>query len=420
MNLIENNPFRILGVISNATAKEILEAQTFLERYLEVGKSADLKFDMTPPLKTLNRSKEIISNAKNKIHSDFDKFSHSIFWFVNGSSIDKIALKKLSDTKDLKSASETFKKGSRDFTISKNTFSSIINYSTLEILSFLQEKNDERLINALKLKFDVINDLKIFKLLENLVTSASGKTNHKDFIKRYVDSVRVLLNELLPKKNQNKLLSKIFSHDKSIIGDINETMINSLLESINDSIFPLKEFIAKQRLKTDSQIISSKSAIIKRLKSVITLTKSDFNELLKLTSNNDFRFTNKLNELYETVNAALVMLFNLEQQKVIDAAQYSMNSTINSISFAAYIKVLKEAKESLSSVDCAIKSNISRNLEVISSVNSQLLELKRKINDSYGSYSSGGSSSESSSENEGCLVIGFVIFIIYCIVMANS
>ena len=45
MNLIEKNPFRVLGVISNASAKEILESQTFLERYLEVDKSADLGKD---------------------------------------------------------------------------------------------------------------------------------------------------------------------------------------------------------------------------------------------------------------------------------------------------------------------------------------------------------------------------------------
>ena len=141
MNLIENNPFRVLGVISNASAKEILESQTFLERYLEVGKSADLKFDMSPPLKTLERTKEMISSSKNQIHADIDKLSYSVFWFVNGSSIDKIALKKLSETKNLTSAFETFKKGSRDFSVSKSTFTSIINYSTLQMLNYLVDNN---------------------------------------------------------------------------------------------------------------------------------------------------------------------------------------------------------------------------------------------------------------------------------------
>ena len=425
MKLIENNPFRVLGVISNASAKEILESQTFLERYLEVDKSADLKFDMSPPLGLLKRTKSMISNAKNQIHSDIDKLSYSIFWFVNGSSIDKIALKKLSETKNLISAYETFKQGSRDFSVSKSTFTSIINYSTLQMLNYLEDNDEESLKNSLKLKFDVINDIKAFKLFENLVTSVSGKINHKDFVDRYIDNVKILLKEIFPKKNQNKLLSEIFSHDKSIFGNIQETMINSLLESITEKLYPLQEFIVKQKQKTDYQIISSKSAIIKRIKFVIQDTKSDFKELLKLTSAKDFRYSNKLNELYEAVNSGVVMLFNLEQQKLIDAVQYGTNTTIKSISFAAYVKVLREAKNSMSSSDCAIKSTLLKNLEVISSTNNQLLDLKRNINDSYhydspfpsGGYSSGGYSSSSSSDDDGCVFVGIIIFII--ILLAN-
>ena len=94
MNIIENNPFRILGIISNASAKEIKEAETFILRYLDIGKSANLKFDITPPLNNIERNSKIIANAKRKIHDDFDKLTHSIFWFVNATAIDKIALEK--------------------------------------------------------------------------------------------------------------------------------------------------------------------------------------------------------------------------------------------------------------------------------------------------------------------------------------
>ena len=425
MNLIEENPFRILGVISNASAKEIKEAETYIIRYLDVGKSAELKFDISPPLKKINRTSNLVSNAKSQIHSNFDKLSFAIFWFVNGSSIDKIALKKLSETRDLKSASETFKKGSRDFSVSKSTFASIINYSTLEILTFFKEKDEESLKKSLKFKFDVVNNIKAFKLFENLVTSEAGKINHKDFVNRYIENVKLLLKEFLPKKNQNKLLSEIFSHDKNIFGDIEETMINSLLESITEKLNPLKELFIKQRQKTESQIVSSKSVIIKRLNSIINDTKSEYNHLLELTSKNDFRYINKLNELYELVNGLVVMVFNIEQQKAIDAVKYGMDSTIRSISFAAYVKVLREAKKSLSGVDCAIKSRLLQNFKVISDMNDQLLDVKRKMNDSFSgppfiSPSGGYSPNTSSEENGGCFAIGFIIFIIYLIWMANS
>ena len=72
MKIIENNPFRILGIISNATAKETNESETFILRYLDIGKSAVLKFDITPPLNSLDSNSEIVKNAKRKIHDSFD------------------------------------------------------------------------------------------------------------------------------------------------------------------------------------------------------------------------------------------------------------------------------------------------------------------------------------------------------------
>ena len=77
MKIAENNPFRVLGIISNSSAKETKESETFILRYLDIGKSADLKFDITPPLSHLQRTAEIVKIAKRKIHDDFDKLTHS-------------------------------------------------------------------------------------------------------------------------------------------------------------------------------------------------------------------------------------------------------------------------------------------------------------------------------------------------------
>ena len=66
MTIIENNPFRVLGLISNSSAKETKESETYILRYLDIGKSADLKFDITPPLSQLERTSEIVKNAKRR------------------------------------------------------------------------------------------------------------------------------------------------------------------------------------------------------------------------------------------------------------------------------------------------------------------------------------------------------------------
>ena len=66
MKIIEQNPFRVLGIISNASAKETKESETFILRYLDIGKSANLKFDITPPLNHLERTSEMLRMRKEK------------------------------------------------------------------------------------------------------------------------------------------------------------------------------------------------------------------------------------------------------------------------------------------------------------------------------------------------------------------
>ena len=65
---LENSPFRILGTTSNATLKELKSSEVTIKRYIDIGKSPVLKFDLTPPMKSISRSLEDITKAKNQIH----------------------------------------------------------------------------------------------------------------------------------------------------------------------------------------------------------------------------------------------------------------------------------------------------------------------------------------------------------------
>lgn len=369
MTIIENNPFRILGIISNSSAKETKESETFILRYLDIGKSADLKFDITPPLSQLERTSEIVKNAKRKIHDDFDKLAHSIFWFVNGTMVDKIALDKLSSEKNIEKALESFKKGSREFAISKKSFSSILNFSTLEIVSYTSHKDEERLKNAIKYKYQIIKDKIVFKEFEKLITSTSNKINHKSYIDRYIENTKGLLKELFPRKDQNKLLIDIFSEDKSILKEIEDQIVSSLVEEINANITLFSSFLKIQSERTDAQIIRSRSSIIKRAKKLVDDTKSDLNKLKKAVGKNDFQFSNLVNEVAECVNTSVIICFNKEmaslnaQIQVNNMSQYGGNITIPS--FKLYIDILEEASKAISSINCSIKDTLNKNLQAI-------------------------------------------------------
>lgn len=95
MELIENNPFRVLGLPITASAREIEKRATELETYASMGKtkSYDTDFNFKPVLRTLENIKE----ARKKLHLDEEKFRHSLFWFWNHNSVDELAFELLRD-----------------------------------------------------------------------------------------------------------------------------------------------------------------------------------------------------------------------------------------------------------------------------------------------------------------------------------
>ena len=420
MNIIENNPFRILGIISNTSARDALESETFILRYLEIGKSTNLKFDITPPLNSLIRTKELVTDAKRKIHDDLDKLLYSIFWFVNGSKIDEIALNKLSSEKNIDQALESFRKGSRNFEISTSSFSSILNHSTLEIINYTNHQDAERVKNSIKNKYRIIKDNFVFKSFESLITSNSGKINQELFIDRYIQNTRYLLKELFPRHDQNKLLLEIFSEEESIRKEIENQIVKSILDSINTKINSFDLFNAPF-VKNNSTIVSSKSSIIKQLKKLVSETKSDLNKLKGILGVNNFQFTNLIDEIYSRVNGSVIMCYNKEMDSLNNALKLGYKSTITSTSFKSYVDVLQDASNAVSSINCSIKSTIIENLRVIKKVNGELLELKRNIKSSstygYGSSNYGGGSSYSggSSNNK-----EWVVTIIICLICGGG
>ncbi|MDC1024732.1 hypothetical protein OAR04_02255 [Flavobacteriales bacterium] len=352
MKIIQNNPFRILGVISNASAKEINQAETYIIRYLEIGKSAELKFDISPPLKNINRTLKLINSAKNQIHTNFDKLNYSIFWFVNGSSIDKIALEKLSATKQIDIASETFKKGSKDFNVDEITFTSILNFSTSEILSYFNHKNKKRFTDSIKCKYNIISDKKIFRLFENIVTGDSGKVNQSLFLDKFMLNITELLREVFPRIDHNELLLDIFSDDDNILKDIEKNILSFLTEEINKKIEIFKSFVSKQSKKSDKQIISSKTNIINYSKDLIKNTKSELIKLKNLIGIDSFQYTNLVNEIYTSINAVTILCYNKEIKN-------------NKVDINLYVKLLEEIVNELKNINCPIKETIIKNLKVI-------------------------------------------------------
>ncbi|MBD5306799.1 MAG: hypothetical protein HDS14_04125 [Bacteroides sp.] len=123
---ISQNPYRILGVLSNSPLKERVGNQNRLAAFAKVGKEIVFPNDFTAILTEKPiRTPDSIAAATTSINLDKDQLKYAFFWFISGSAIDDIALKHL-QAGNREKAEEIFQK--------KETYSSLINSAVIAFI----------------------------------------------------------------------------------------------------------------------------------------------------------------------------------------------------------------------------------------------------------------------------------------------
>lgn len=110
-NLITNNPFRILGVFSNSSKKDVLSNLNKMKAFMKVGKSMSFPMDLQSILPPIGRNEQMIAEAQSAIERPIDQLKHSLFWFNKSTQFDEIAINhltagNLSQAKEIWSKSE--------------------------------------------------------------------------------------------------------------------------------------------------------------------------------------------------------------------------------------------------------------------------------------------------------------------------
>ena len=131
MNLVQKNPYRILGVPVNAKEKDIQKQITKAKRFAEVGKTVSFDTDF-PFLGELSRDADSISKASSNIEQPINKILYSLFWFWNDNHIDEAALDNLK-SQNFEKAIEIWSKVVKDGDVSEKNYSNLANLKTLLI-----------------------------------------------------------------------------------------------------------------------------------------------------------------------------------------------------------------------------------------------------------------------------------------------
>lgn len=95
MDIIENNPYRLLGVYANSPTKERVANEGKLKAFLKVGKQVAFPLDLSNFLPPIVRTIDTPTKAESKLTLPSDQIKYAQFWFLNVSPVDKIAFRHL-------------------------------------------------------------------------------------------------------------------------------------------------------------------------------------------------------------------------------------------------------------------------------------------------------------------------------------
>ena len=86
LKAVTDNPFRILGVFSNAKPAEIVSNCDDMEAYLSIGQEVLFDLDFNNLMQKVNRTSQTVELSKRKINLPKDKLKYALFWFLRDSS----------------------------------------------------------------------------------------------------------------------------------------------------------------------------------------------------------------------------------------------------------------------------------------------------------------------------------------------
>lgn len=95
LDIIQTNPYRLLGVYSNSPTKERVANYNRLKAFLKVGKPVSFQLDLPSLFPTVNRTADTVAEADAKLALPNEQLRYAQFWFAKVTPMDDIAMNHL-------------------------------------------------------------------------------------------------------------------------------------------------------------------------------------------------------------------------------------------------------------------------------------------------------------------------------------
>ena len=186
MKILQNNPYRLLGVYANSPTKERLANHNRMKAFLKVGKPVSFPLDLSQYLSSINRSEASVADAEAKLTLPKEQILYAQFWFFKTTPLDDVAFNHLF-AGEIDKAEEIWQK--------RECASSLQNLIVCALMC-------GKYAGAISLAETLYSNTQYINQLVAAVVGMGGNFNVSDLTFSFID---VLCNEI----GANKLLSLI-------------------------------------------------------------------------------------------------------------------------------------------------------------------------------------------------------------------
>ena len=349
MDIIKNNPYRIIGILSNATAKEIQSRKSKITAYAKVGKQITSDFDF-PLFNSIEREHDKIEKAFSAIQQSKEMLENSLFWFLNTNSFDETAINYLRNG-DKEKAIEIWGKVTTEKEVTPKNYSCFNNIGTLKLLGESQEDIKEGIEKKIKL---IESDS-----FTNFVNSVAGV----DYIIDNQKQVENFINDIL-KQFQGKYSN---ADTLELFSNCNGTTQKYLSQKFTEEpVHNIESQIERTKKKRNENKINAFQFGLKLYEN----TKSDLTLLKSILGVNDLKYKMIADNLAKEIMQCGIDYFN-ESQENDSSEEYLENTKrLNLIADSIAVgKLTKDkAKDSLATLEDMKDQKVNKAIAILSSI----------------------------------------------------
>lgn len=253
MNIIYNNPYRILGVYANSRRQEFLANKGKATAFLKVGKVVEYPLDLKGILPPIARSVEILSEAESHLSLAKEQLKYVQFWFLKMTPLDDVAFNHLI-AGNITGAEEIWSK--------QDSLSSLQN----KIVCYLIENKLQAAVIAAEMLYEKYGDTYINKVDVNCTLQMSGS-----------ELLHLFLDSLGEEIGFTKLIGLVSGEEAKVY--IRSNTIVPLISKISSEVERTKKVDHKDpkaRIEAARSLVKNTRESFTQLKNILLSTDSQY------------------------------------------------------------------------------------------------------------------------------------------------